>query len=582
MAIQFQLKLFVPQLELTILALFGRKIQLLPLGAPQSRPMIQEGSISLPSSISAESYLQAKAYYFMCVIHAMGHILYSTPMDAQGYKNRQLVMVSLIEDARVETLLINQYPGLKQQFKSCFVKPNSDSNDFDSIAYGVAYGILNSSYESSNYIVSKALNAFRSLSFNELNDAGLSLRLGLQLANDIGQMRISMNERTEFTIVDYRDDNQYLWQQVEPVLAEGTSSDGNENISDYDARSFKESFAEREVSALSETAPNEEGNLVFKEVPEHSDNELRNKASTLASLCYKEWDYKIARFKERWCSVDVFKPIDDQAKHTNLLDHLHAQLVFKLYKLISSYQQNRWKQKAQKEGDELDLEAVVNTLVDLRSGRIHSDPNLYLKIQSDHHQDIALLVLLDLSESMNQTYLDSEISILKNTEQSTLVLSSLLDKLDHSYAVHGFNSDGRHHINYYELKGFAEQGDVLSSRLPNLTAQYSTRLGAGVRHAYTEIAQRQETHKLILVITDGKPSDIDVYDENYLIEDAKVAVREVENKGIKTFCLALDTDGENDYTQQIFKPGHYGILKDPNKLTDTLVNLYLKIFKAFM
>ena len=183
---------------------------------------------------------------------------------------------------------------------------------------------------------------------------------------------------------------------------------------------------------------------------------------------------------------------------------------------------------------------------------------------------------------MNDCMPKTPISLLEITSDALHVLSSLLNRLGHHYAVHGFSSDGRKEVNYTVFKEFVSTSQGLNEHdVYDLKASYSTRLGAALRHAEQKMTNRPEQHKLIMVISDGQPSDIDVFDEDYLTEDARSAVKEAEQKGCHSFCLSLDPSGQ-DYVERIFKRGHYEVLGHPEKLPEILTKLYLKLFRAFL
>nr|WP_256438070.1 VWA domain-containing protein [Thiomicrorhabdus sp. 6S3-12] len=239
------------------------------------------------------------------------------------------------------------------------------------------------------------------------------------------------------------------------------------------------------------------------------------------------------------------------------------------------------RRKKQEDGVELDFEALVDQLVELKKGGAASESRIYIDHVRERQHELSLLVLLDLSESMNDPHAEGAESVLDLTLDSTVVLSQLLDGLGHSYAIQGFNSNGRGEVSYYNFKDFDGESETSLAALGQAKAAYSTRLGTALRHAFHKISRRPERHRLILVITDGQPSDIDVYDPQYLIEDSAVAIKDIESAGCKTFCLSLDKNAD-DYVQKIFRKGHYEVVEHAEKLPQILTKLYLKVFKSFL
>ncbi|MBF6058628.1 MULTISPECIES: nitric oxide reductase activation protein NorD [Thiomicrorhabdus] len=513
-------------------------------------------------------------------LHAAAHLIYSSPQDSNGLNNRQLVLISLLEDARVEALCYQHFPGIQSLFRKRFQKEPSNTLLFEEIAYAVAYALVNGEKTSENPFVTKAVHLFDQAFAEDPHDPSLFRAVGLALANDIGQMRISMNERDEFSLVDYRDDNSYLWNTFEEVATEtGQANEVEEPVS-VTGVGYEEVQDGKAVSSYKEGELEVDG-LVFSAVEEEVQSTLLNHAPTHQMYLYPEWDYKIARCKQQWCSLDEIRLHEQNSDELSQRINRYKSFVKKLQHIIQSYQSQMHRRKKQEDGIELDFEAIIDYLVELKKGGAGSESRIYIDHVRERQHELSLLVLLDLSESMNDPHAAGEESVLDLTLDSTVVLSELLDSLGHSYAIQGFNSNGRGEVSYFNFKDFDDESDAALATLGLAEAAYSTRLGAALRHAFYKIAKRPERHKLILVITDGQPSDIDVYDPQYLIEDSAVAVREIEASGCKTFCLSLDKNADR-YVQKIFRRGQFEVVEHAEKLPQILTKLYLKVFKSFL
>ena len=144
-----------------------------------------------------------------------------------------------------------------------------------------------------------------------------------------------------------------------------------------------------------------------------------------------------------------------------------------------------------------------------------------------------MTLLLDLSQSLNEKARGSEQTVLQLSQEAVSLLAWAVQQLGDPLAIAGFHSNTRHDVRYLHLKGFGERwGDDVKARLAAMQAGYSTRMGAAMRHAAHTLRTQQADKKLLLVLTDGQPSDIDVHDERLLIEDAHQAVRELDQQGI--------------------------------------------------
>ena len=141
-------------------------------------------------------------------------------------------------------------------------------------------------------------------------------------------------------------------------------------------------------------------------------------------------------------------------------------------------------------------------------------------------RDLAALLLLDLSLSTNTYVPSAGTTVLNLAREATALVADAMDKIGDSFAIHGFDSNGRSEVEYYRLKDFDEPyGERARARLAGMTGQLSTRMGTALRHAGQFLRWRRVAQKLILLVTDGAPHDIDVHDRNYLVFDANVRSR---------------------------------------------------------
>ncbi|HEB98154.1 MAG TPA: VWA domain-containing protein, partial [Thiotrichales bacterium] len=120
-------------------------------------------------------------------------------------------------------------------------------------------------------------------------------------------------------------------------------------------------------------------------------------------------------------------------------------------------------------------------------------------------------------------------------------------------------------------------GDEVKARLARMQAGFSTRMGAAMRHAGHYLARQQADKKLMLILTDGEPSDVDVNDERLLIEDAHKAVRELDQQGIYTYCISLDPHAD-DYVSDIFGQ-QYSVIDRVERLPERLPQLFMALTK---
>jgi nitric oxide reductase activation protein len=148
--------------------------------------------------------------------------------------------------------------------------------------------------------------------------------------------------------------------------------------------------------------------------------------------------------------------------------------------------------------------------------------------------------------------------------------------MNDAFAIGGFHSDTRHEVRFLHFKGYTERwGHDVMARLAAMQADYSTRMGAAMRHAGEYLSRQQADKRLLLVLTDGEPADIDVSDNRLLIEDARMAVRELGQKGVYTYCINLDPKAD-EYVEDIFG-GRYAVIDNIARLPERLPQLFMAL-----
>jgi nitric oxide reductase activation protein len=194
------------------------------------------------------------------------------------------------------------------------------------------------------------------------------------------------------------------------------------------------------------------------------------------------------------------------------------------------------------DGPELDLDAALDAAIALRTGDI-PDNRIY-RTSARHTHDLAVTVLLDVSQSTRARVGADGASVLDLERLAVAALGAALAPRAGTFSLLAFASAGRDDVRVMRLKDFHEPYDAsVRARLAGLVPGLSTRLGAALRHAGAEIAPARAHRKLILVLTDGEPSDIDVADPRDLIEDARRAALALKAKGIDVFGVTLDPSG---------------------------------------
>ncbi|NWG32289.1 MAG: nitric oxide reductase activation protein NorD [Rhodocyclaceae bacterium] len=557
-------------------ALWGRDFFMRPTaGDFDSRegfkPFIADFFLHLPDAYDDWHGIAGLDLYRAAAAHCAAHVVATTArIDADRLSALQQVCVGLFEDARVEALAIRRFPRLRE-FWAQFHVAEPKGEAVGAYLNRIARALLDPSYEDADPLVAWARENFSNA---DLATNAVSLELGLTLAEEFQKRRLPYSPYRDVQAAPYRDDNRYLWEYeeytIDQAIAAGFATE--QQVRKY--VSVSEMVNEVEV----ETAGDDAQEIwvcatEFFDDDGISFNQKEGKEPVAEPRHYDEFDYHIQLARPAWATVLEKRPkfgdlaivdkiIDDNRKVTqrlkHLLDALQPQGVQRIRKL--------------EEGDEVDINAAIRSLIDIRMG-MQPDPRVMMR-SVRKTRDIAVLVLLDLSESTNDKVAGQDYTVLELTRAATVLLGEAIHKVGDAFAVHGFYSDGRHNVFYQRYKDFDQPwNEIPKARLAGMEGRFSTRMGAAIRHAGFHLSQVRAQKKLLIVVTDGEPADIDVRDPQYLRFDAKKAVEDVGRLGVMPFCLTLDPRADQ-YVARIFGQRNYLILDHVERLPERLPQLY--------
>lgn len=289
-------------------------------------------------------------------------------------------------------------------------------------------------------------------------------------------------------------------------------------------------------------------------------------------ILYDEWDYSKRAYKPDFCKVFPHaKSETDSAYYKNTLRE-HGSTLLGLRKMLTSVNNKYRQQRRQLQGEEFDLDALTDLYVDVHSGHTPSE-NIYLS-KRKKEKDLSILMLLDSSLS-SDGYADGN-RVIDVEKQVSILFGEILDEFNVDFSIAGFYSKTRNHSTYTTLKDFDEPWQKAKHKVGALQPSGYTRIGTALRHSGALLDNREKKNKWVILISDGKPNDYDKYEGKYGINDVKQALRELNQRNINSYALAIEAQAKY-YLPQMFGQNHFQILTTPVELLQSLVKLYDKI-----
>lgn len=538
------------RLELYMKALWSEKQHFVPFstGFDELRkplPYFDELGVRVPDVYDDLDGVSGICRYTALLAHIAAHRRWSEAIFADNFSPFQRLAVEFFEDSRVEMLAMREYPGLRKIWRRLHPRPIEGDCDQDAqscIRHRLAmfsYAMLDADhgYEDAD-IVEYVAKFHEQMSEGQGGGEGSTQDIATLAISFVARTRRQADQSANVyftdTEVDYRDDNRHIWKY-------------------YELGDEEEMFEEKDKTAA--------------ESEEHDQG--------LPPRHYPEWDYQTKTYRPDWASVyESLHPSGDSGDIDALLEK-HSALAKRLKQLLDLLKPQQYvRVRYQEEGSELDLDVALRSLIDFKSGAT-PDPRINMSHRHDG-RDIAVTLLLDLSQSLGDVPEGCTQTILELSQEAVAILGWAIDCLGDKFAIAGFSSNTRHEVRFQHIKGFGENwDDKVKGRLAAMEAGYSTRMGAAMRHAGHYLQARTADKKVLLILSDGEPADIDVSDERMLIEDTKKAVQELDRDGIYTFCITLDAKAD-DYVGDIFG-NQFAVIDKVERLPEKLPQIFMSL-----
>lgn len=330
------------------------------------------------------------------------------------------------------------------------------------------------------------------------------------------------------------------------------------------------------------------------------------------TFTYDEWDFRDVEYKPNWCLLHEKKLPDGEANFYRETLTNNSNLVHQIKKQFELFVPEQYrKQKRLEDGEEADLDAGIEALIDLRSG-VTPDEKIYWR-RNKTERSVAVALLIDMSASTAEAIDDSTKSssddwgapddpveymvwlrsrraeglrrsykrIVDVEKEGIVLMVNSLEMLGDDYGIYGFSGYGRENVEFYTIKDLDEKfNDSISGRIDRIAPLHATRMGPAIRHTITKLEDHEARSKILFLVTDGRPQDRgysrEGVEKEYAVYDTRQALIEARQKGITPFCLTVDKSG-HDYLKTMMDDLPYEVLSDISMLPARLPELYRKI-----
>jgi nitric oxide reductase NorD protein len=340
----------------------------------------------------------------------------------------------------------------------------------------------------------------------------------------------------------------------------------NRRVEDDDHESAKKALEDQEEIGLGQIskAPATRLKLHLDLAPEEADRDHLS-----GQFTYPEWEARSSSYLPAHTRVLAAPVVPDPGRSLPF-DPAAQRRIRAVRRQFEALRPALVVQHAQPDGEDLDMDATLRAMADLRATGRGSD-RIWRQARRES-RDLAVSILLDVSRSTESAVTGR--AVIDIAQEALVALAWGLEACGDRFAIQGFSSLRRDRVWLHGCKDFAEpMGPMVESRIASLRPGHYTRLGAAIRHASAGLAEQASARRLLLVLTDGKPNDLDHYEGRHGIEDSAMAVREARRAGQAVFGITIDRNGQA-WFPRLFGQGGFAVIRNPDRLTAALPEIY--------
>ncbi|MFM9018183.1 MAG: VWA domain-containing protein [Actinomycetota bacterium] len=291
---------------------------------------------------------------------------------------------------------------------------------------------------------------------------------------------------------------------------------------------------------------------------------------------YDEWDHRIEDYRPSWCTLRETRATREVPAFVAAVFHEYGGVVTQIRRNFQLMRPERMrKMRFQSEGDDLDIDGLVEHVVDRRA-KVTPTDRVYIK-RDKKDRDVTTAFLVDMSSSTDRK-IDGRKRIIDIEKEGLILMCEALEAIRDEYAIYGFSGNGRDDAQFYTVKEIGERyDDRVRWRIGGIYGRSKTRMGPAIRHATKRLMGVDSSVKLMILLTDGRPYDSDTYQDNaYAQADTQMALREARREKIHLFCVTVDQEGA-DYLPQMYSDANFVVIDDDRTLPQKLPQLYRRL-----
>ena len=559
--------------------------------------------IYLPSSISVfdEEDLNFKAYK-LALAHEMSHIEYGTfelgpedvkPLSGPGSPVAAFRIFEFLEDERVDYLMGRDYPGLlKDKLSIMAVYMGLEDTDTARMSVFESIGLRSMLGEASGIEAAKgrladllreALPYVRDTKRTAQEVLALTMKICATLgdgADDGADSGADASER-----LFYRGAIDFQLIEEAAIGMRELLVYMMERLEDKKALCSPE-LVEEALARLEEIEGIEPDELLWQITdPEQMDDlferlqqaisDIEDEKRFRRSVQYDEWDHGLCDYKKEWCRV---REIDMPATSTLFYETTIREnygVLSQLRRYFGLLRPDRVMRFFREErGDEIDYNALIESIVERKAG-VSSSDRVYVR-REKNLRDVSVAFLADMSYSTSDV-LPSGKTIIDVEKEGLVMMAEALESIGDQWAVYGFSTNRRECADFYVVKDFDMSfSEEVKMRFENIRPMAQTRLGAVIRHATALLAYRPSKVRLLVLLSDGRPYDLDYGDAQYAVEDTRRAIWEGRKKGITFYCITVDKKSR-DYLPYMYGESNYTLIEHVEALPAMLPLIYKRL-----